>query len=75
MNMNSDAMERTVKRVFDEMWNQQKAALADELFSAKTSIHFSYDQAASLHDFKEALLQWYRAFPDLMHFIDDLHSK
>ncbi|KTD70824.1 ester cyclase [Legionella tucsonensis] len=66
------AMEKTVRRVFDEMWNQQQVALADELFSPKTSIHFSYDQAANLQDFKEALLQWYRAFPNLIHSIDDL---
>ncbi|KTC80662.1 ester cyclase [Legionella cherrii] len=66
------AIEKTVRRVFDEMWNQQKAAVADELFSAKTLIHFSYDQAANLHDFKQALLEWYKAFPDLMHSIDDL---
>ncbi|WP_454782208.1 ester cyclase [Legionella sp. WA2022007384] len=72
MNMTVTAMEKTVRRVFDEMWNQQKAALADELFSAKTSIHFSYEQAANLQNFKEALLQWYLAFPDLMHSIDDL---
>ncbi|KTD10805.1 SnoaL-like polyketide cyclase [Legionella gratiana] len=66
------AMEKTVRRVFDEMWNQQKVALAEELFSPKTSIHFSYDQVANLQDFKDALLQWYRAFPDLQHHIDDL---
>ncbi len=71
MNMTS-AIEQTVRRVFDELWNQQKVAVADELFSAKTSIHFSYEQAANLQDFKEALQQWYKAFPDLLHQIDDL---
>ncbi|CAM2851091.1 Predicted ester cyclase [Legionella steigerwaltii] len=70
--MTTTAMERIVRRVFDEMWNQQNAAVADELFSAKTAIHFSYEQAANLQDFKDALLQWYKAFPDLMHSIDDL---
>ncbi|MCW8397284.1 ester cyclase [Legionella sp. PATHC038] len=65
------ALEKTVRRVFDELWNQQKAVVADELFSAKTLIHFSYDQAANLHDFKQALLEWYKAFPDLSHSIDD----
>ncbi|KTD04116.1 ester cyclase [Fluoribacter gormanii] len=70
--MTVTAIEKTVRRVFDEMWNQQNAALADELFSAKTVIHFSYEQAANLQNFKEALPQWYRAFPDLLHFIDDL---
>ncbi|WP_454784550.1 ester cyclase [Legionella sp. WA2024007413] len=72
MNKTAITIEKTVRRVFDEMWNQQKAALADELFSAKTLIHFSYDQAANLQEFKEALLQWFHAFPDLMHSIDDL---
>ncbi|KTC91160.1 Predicted ester cyclase [Fluoribacter dumoffii] len=68
----SSALENTVRRVFNEMWNQQNAALADELFAANTLIHFSYEQAANLQNFKEALLQWYKAFPDLMHYIDDL---
>ncbi|PWY56699.1 hypothetical protein DGG96_04630 [Legionella qingyii] len=70
--MTDTAIEKTVRRVFDELWNQQRAALADELFSAKTVIHFSYEQAANLQNFKEALPQWYHAFPDLMHSIDDL---
>lgn len=64
--------QETVTKVFDEMWNLRKAELVDELFAKEAVIHFSFDQNATLADFKTVLPLWFHAFPDLIHYIDDM---
>lgn len=70
--MQSTTLEKMIRELFNEVWNQQKAELADKLFAADALIHFSADQATNIEQFKALLPDWYQAFPDMKHTIDDL---
>ena len=72
--MRRDAMlmiNTTIKKLFEQMWNEQQIELVNELFAPHFNVYYSGGSVSSHADFKTMLHNWFVGFPDLHHTIDD----
>ncbi len=69
--MNRSATKHVIDAMFYEMWNQQKAEVADQIFAKNFELYYSIHVLKDIHEFKALLTHWYAAIPDLKHTIDD----
>lgn len=62
-----------VRRVYDELWNQQRLEIADELFSPDFVSHDPQSPTAikDLEGYKRAVRYYLNAFPDLQFAVND----
>lgn len=69
--MNKELAKKVMDSMFYEMWNKQKAEVADQLFAKDFEIHYSIHILKDINEFKNLLKHWFTAIPDLKHTIDD----
>lgn len=65
-----------VRRHFEEIWNQKRFDLADELVATDYLSHLPLPgQPAGIEGFKYAVQMLLTAFPDLQHTIEDMIAE
>lgn len=69
--MDKDLAKKVIDKMFYEMWNLQKADIADQLFAKDFEIHYSVHILNDINEFKALLNHWFIGIPDLKHTIDD----
>ncbi|RNC78412.1 hypothetical protein DA717_04870, partial [Piscirickettsiaceae bacterium NZ-RLO2] len=56
-----------IEKMFNCMWNQQQAALADDIFSTDVIIHTTDGTSQGLNALKGFIIEMQTAFSDLQH--------
>jgi len=70
----SDKQEKIVRRVFDEVWNQGRLDVIDQVFTNDYVNHDPINQTRSAAAFRNVVTKYRSAFPDCRLTIDDLIS-
>ena len=72
----SEENKALITRVIDEMWNQRKVELADELYSKDFIAHDPNNPGTKGPEgMKEIVLKYVHAFPDTQFTIDDIFAE
>ncbi len=65
----------TIDTLFNQMWNQHRPELADELLAENFKAYYS-DEVVSTHDaFKAMLMDWFTGIPDIKHDVLDYFEQ
>lgn len=76
--MNRDLLEnenyRSVFRLYNEVWNQKKLDVIDEIFSKDFAIYAPDVIVKDVKLLKDFIHTWLTSFPDIHHEIDDIIS-
>jgi steroid delta-isomerase-like uncharacterized protein len=71
MSMENEAI---VRRLYEEVWNNRKVELVDELISSRHVVHSSYapDPGVGPEAYKRLMTHFMTAFPDLHFAVEDM---
>ncbi len=74
--MSIEGNKAALRRVFEEVWNQGKVALIDELFAPNFLYHAPEDpDVRTLEDYKRYITEHHSTFPDLHFTIEDIIAE
>ncbi|MCI0382416.1 MAG: ester cyclase [Chlamydiae bacterium] len=62
----------TVRRLYQEVWNQKKLHVIDEIFAPDFSIHAGDLVIRDKQILKDFIKSWLTSFPDIHHEIDEI---
>ncbi|MGH8659585.1 MAG: alpha/beta hydrolase fold domain-containing protein [Gammaproteobacteria bacterium] len=64
-----------VRRLFEDVWNQKRLQIFDDLFAADARLHFDGEVTVGRANLRRLIAVCQKGFPDIRHEIDDvLHS-
>jgi predicted ester cyclase len=67
-----DAIFEPVRRLFDQVWNEGRLALIDQLLSESVVLHAGRNAVRGRETFKTIIADFLIGFPDVKHGIEDL---
>ena len=67
-----DAIFEPVRRLFDEVWNEGRLGLIDQLLSESVVLHAGRNAVRGRETFKTIIAEFLAGFPDVQHEIEDL---
>lgn len=72
--MAGDKNLQTIYRLYQEVWNQKKLHVIDEIFADDFAIHAADLTLSDKGTLKKFIKSWLDAFPDIHHEINDVIS-
>jgi predicted ester cyclase len=63
---------KLISRLFDEVWNQQKLAVIEEIFTPDFRFHAGSTVLEGREPLRQALAAWQQGFPDIRHTMDEV---
>jgi steroid delta-isomerase-like uncharacterized protein len=73
--MSLEANKAIVRRYFDELWNERKTDIIDDLVTADHVVHFPSGQAHRIKSVQEWTTTAFTAFPDVQFTVDDMIAE
>ena len=66
-----------VRRLYDEVWNNRRLEVADEIIAASHAVHDNHlpDSAIGPEAYKRNVTRWVAGFPDLRFTVEDMVAE